>query len=180
MKKLLLIFTFFTQLITATNNQELENAIIESNKDTVQQLLQNNPHIKETEILRLIDLAQQIIFKRKSDQECYKVQLDKDQAVPKDFKYNNKEKKSFVLGFLSLATSAISAIIATGAQEEKNSVAGIFGTIAFISFFTSFILIAKPCGNLKERYEAELQKLLDNSIYIKSLIWKYYNSLQES
>jgi len=186
MKKLLLIVTFFTQLITATNSEELENAIIESDKEKVQQLLQNNLQIKETEVSRLIDLAQQIILKRKSNQECYSLQLYKDEAIPKDFKHNNKEKKiivqgflSLAVGFLSLVTSAISATITTDAQEE-NPVPGIFGAIAFASFFISLLSLTNPYENLAEKYEAKLQKLLDDSIYIRSIIWKYHNSLQKS
>jgi len=172
MKRLLLIFLLFAQVITATNCEDLENAITKSDKDAVVKLLQNTTQLKEMEVIRLIDLAQQIIITRKGERECFMIN-------PDGYGSNHKERRMHNAGLIGFAISLVSGL-AVGSPIESDNVKVTCGVLSFISFSASLFLLFRSINMCTRRWSRELQKSLDNSIQIKSLLWKYYNSLQEA
>jgi len=172
MKKLLLIFTLFTQVITATNCEDLENAITKSDKDSVVRLLQNNHQLKKMEVVRLIDLAQQIILTRKSDQECFRMN-------PNGYGLNRKEKRMCKMSLTAFAISLVSGMVAATYKDPEIPAVTCMAT-SFLSFTASVFLVFCSLEMSIRRWSRELQKLLDDSISIKLLLWKYYNFLQEA
>jgi len=159
-------------LIKATPLEDLENAVKESNFGQVKLVLEKF-QFSNDEIAFALDLAQEIIWRRKSTYECVSV----SDYLPSHVIEKIEKSKLRNLSGLSFTVSGIMMLVgAIGITSTDNYAVNIasasFCGIGTIGIMVSSIVFLAALVNEERKIRKDCSEAYDNAIQIKSLLLK--------
>jgi len=171
-----LVFSLF--IAHAEPLESLEQAIKESDIIMVKTALENIT-LSDFDQACLIDLAQQIIFFRKSQLKCYYVGLSRRIKHPKITPGLSKKGK---IGVTLLSLSCLGLIIAANLKnpiKTVNSTEEALSAISSLVFLVGMIVFGSECIELAEKHNRLpdlLREDFDNALAIKQLLLRHNHS----
>jgi len=174
MVKQLALMSFLCLAIHAHATEALETTIKSSDIAFTSEFL-NTTTVSANELLRLIDLSQQIINQRKSAWELYAINTRTSPSVNQE-KRDILKKLSRIVGIGTLISMAAPFLmvafyheVAAKLSTELTDLAIAFSSMMFFfgSIFWLMIVAEERATELKQDY--------DNAIEVRSLLIKSYN-----
>ncbi len=172
--KLFFLFSLLVSslLVNASSLETLEEAIKKSDVSTVKNILENMT-LSECDQTCLIDLAQQMIFYRKSQLECYYVGFARRIKHPKISSSLDTQGK---IGVTMAGLSMLGMLISIGLKEPTSQEPALF--FCGLGYLAGAFLFFNEMVKKYNRLPDLLREDFDNSLTIKQLLLRHQNPVQ--